>query len=460
MAAAEVRAAWQRATNRRIIQEDARRAPKFSGSPSPSSSNLESDGAPGDCTTGRDHVTPVRYPQKPNSNLPSNVKWWLHLQHDIDNQKDISYEQHNMFEAEIECLNTGFINENEKLCENLQTVEESITLTMHNDKYLFEHSSKIPATCKKNELGARVQELKATLARERQKDVGGFWCPDDCLIDLEFDCLVYEQPKKLSSDLESEWMGVEKTEPWWRTAGKDELPSLVAQKSLGQIENCDLPQPLNKHLRKGPSASMEFLDYSESLASSDWTTGVQLRKLASHTQGSPTSASVHNGSNVTPSRCVSERLFSGNNSDARNKDEAGYQNSSEMDPSKAQLLEALCHSQTRAREAEEAAEQAYNEKEHVLTLFFRQASQLFAYKQWLHILQLENFYLQFKNKNAPISTFFPSKKKSQHKGRRRRKHKSSVYEITKCAVAFAVGLSLAGAGLLLGWTMGWLFPTT
>lgn len=71
------------------------------------------------------------------------------------------------------------------------------------------------------------------------------------------------------------------------------------------------------------------------------------------------------------------------------------------DPCKAKLLEALCHSQTRARVAENAAKQAYTEKEHILKLFFRQASQLFAYKQWFKILQLENLLLQTEDDLSP-----------------------------------------------------------
>ena len=84
----------------------------------------------------------------------------------------------------------------------------------------------------------------------------------------------------------------------------------------------------------------------------------------------------------------------------------------EVDPSKCKLLEALCHSQPRAREAEKAAKQAYEEKEHVVKLIFKQASQLFAYKQWLYLLQLENIYNQIKtNKITPhdqISALAPS----------------------------------------------------
>ena len=132
-------------------------------------------------------------------------------------------------------------------------------------------------------------------------------------------------------------------------------------------------------------------------------------------------------------------------------------------------MRALCLSQKRAREAEKAAEQAYTEKEHIITLLFRQASQLFAYKQWLRLLQLENICLQLKNKNQPICDLLPSVlpwtpckgkevKKSQHRAGRKR-HSKPGHDISKCAVAFALGLGLASAGLLLGWTMGWLFPT-
>lgn len=142
---------------------------------------------------------------------------------------------------------------------------------------------------------------------------------------------------------------------------------------------------------------------------------------------------------------------------------------SDHDPSKAQLLEALCHSQTRAREAEQAAKEAHIEKEHIVSLFLRQASQLFAYKQWFYLLQLESLYYQIKNKENPISTIFPvtlpwtpykarKQRKNWQKGRRGKQARPR-YEISKYAVAFALGLSLVGAGLLLGWTIGWMLPT-
>jgi len=143
----------------------------------------------------------------------------------------------------------------------------------------------------------------------------------------------------------------------------------------------------------------------------------------------------------------------------------------EGDQSKAQLMEALCHSQTRAREAEELAKQAYADKEHIMALFFIQASQLFAYKQWCAFLHLEILNTQIKNKHKPVSTLIPEtlpwmsfegKKPSKRKRKfdndkheKQGKLKSDVS--TTYDATFALGLSLVGAGLLLGWTVGWMF---
>nr|GMD02340.1 GH family 25 lysozyme 3 precursor [Ipomoea batatas] len=129
--------------------------------------------------------------------------------------------------------------------------------------------------------------------------------------------------------------------------------------------------------------------------------------------------------------------------------------------SRSELLEALCHSQTRAREAEKLAQQACDEKEHVINLFFKQASYLFAYRQWLQILQLETLCLQFRNKDHGPSPFKVKRLRKGQGHRRpspRRKQGIPRIKLNSCSLAFAVGFSLAGAGLLIGWTLGWLFP--
>ncbi|KAA8542653.1 hypothetical protein F0562_023848 [Nyssa sinensis] len=56
---------------------------------------------------------------------------------------------------------------------------------------------------------------------------------------------VSKQLNEFCFDLESPWIGAKKTEQWWRTTYRDELASLVAQRSLDLIENCDLPLPQN-----------------------------------------------------------------------------------------------------------------------------------------------------------------------------------------------------------------------
>lgn len=138
------------------------------------------------------------------------------------------------------------------------------------------------------------------------------------------------------------------------------------------------------------------------------------------------------------------------------------------DLNRAQLLEALCHSQTRAREAEKLAQEACDDKDHVINLFFQQASCLFAYRQWLRMLQLETLCLHLRSKDG-ITSFAPpsllpwvkSKGVNLRKNRSRaakKKADEQRFNASKCALAFAIGLGLAGAGLLVGWTVGWLFP--
>ena len=57
---------------------------------------------------------------------------------------------------------------------------------------------------------------------------------------------------------------------------------------------------------------------------------------------------------------------------------------------KSDLLDALRHSHTRSRQAEKTTAIAISEKEKPLLLFLREASHLFAYQQWLRLLETEN----------------------------------------------------------------------
>lgn len=104
------------------------------------------------------------------------------------------------------------------------------------------------------------------------------------------------------------------------------------------------------------------------------------------------------------------------------------------------------------------AQQACDEKDHVVNLFFRQASYLFAYRQWLQMLQLETLCLQLRSKNQ-LSSFASPANSRKNRGRpvKKRPRKPRCH-VSKYVIAIALGMSLAGAGLLVGLTIGWIFP--
>ncbi|CAF1873951.1 BnaC04g50880D [Brassica napus] len=319
MAAGEARAVWQRTVNRYLVQEDAKRAPKFTSSHSSSSTKQVQE----------DSVSspPVVHPQNQSPFMPLNIPQLLdHHPHHLHVKTPL--------EAEV----------------NLSE--------------------------KKPELGAK--ETKES-----------------------YDSFGKDESSEIPFDPTSPWnpLSSEKAGPWWRTTDKDELASLVAQRSLDFVENCNLPTP----------QKMKRSSYYGS---------------SPHEQG--------------PSSCKNRR------------EEAS--SSSECDLSKSELLEALRRSQTRAREAENMAKEACAEKEDLVKLLFKQASELFGYRQLMQLLQLEALYLQIKNKKIekPPRDSIPWKGRKEGRKRRSKRGKASGL------FGLALGMSLVGAGLLLGWTVGWM----
>ncbi|KAI3867329.1 hypothetical protein MKW98_001763 [Papaver atlanticum] len=229
----------------------------------------------------------------------------------------------------------------------------------------------------------------------------------------------------------------EKTEPWWRITDKDELAFLVAQKSLEHIENCDLPPVQNRNARK-------------CLFSPDC--------LCKDGIFCPT---LYQEAHVGLSCGVS-----GENTNKPFSTIDNYMTNHESEQSKEQLMEALRHSQTRAREAEKARKKASSEKDQIIELIFKQASDLFAYDQWIQLLQLESTISNKRQVDqstsrtpSPVVLPFNCQKGRNRKHEATEEDKQMIYDIiTKNAVAFAVGLGLVSAGLLLGWTIGWLLP--
>ncbi|KAL8208095.1 hypothetical protein R6Q57_007507 [Mikania cordata] len=397
MAAAEARAAWQRAANRCIVHEDAKRAPKLACvHPSSSSSAKQADTRP-PTNEITDFAPPTFNPLY--SNLSPDSRWWLQLQPNYVHQVNFTNEKFSNLEAE----------------------------NCHQFVDIMDSKSTVKVDC----LGEESYEF------------------------VEMDS-VYKEVDEFSLDSEfPHWMESEKNHElsWWRMTDKDDLASFVAQRSHDFMENCDLPLPQNTSFMKDAYAHDQSTRKKVEIFTSIRTS--MPPKHRCQNAANPYACSEPNSHLSTPSKDSTVHVESG---------------TPERDPSKRKLLEALCHSQTRAREAEKAAKQAYEEKEHIVKLIFKQASQLFAYKQWVYLLQLENLYNQIKtNKIKPV---FPAS--PWHVPRRRTRKNLSVkkkthekqgsfggpryqHDVGKYAIAFAVGLGLVGAGLLLGWTVGWMF---
>ncbi|XP_052170448.1 uncharacterized protein LOC127786816 [Diospyros lotus] len=466
MAAAEARAAWQRTANRCFVQEDAKRAPKLACCPSTPSSSKQVDTGPANPTDGHSNPNIGFIPLNSNpsfSKLPPESRWWMQLQPNHGYQKTLASEQLNALETEMETFVAGVTDSTYKASEGYRENEGDGTYV---DDYLDIKSSIDNYDIKKKDPEGRNQELNTVCVKNTQETLKPTKTE-------EFSDLLEVDPVCCSGWKQACDTSSQKTEPWWRIADRDELASFVARRSFDLIENCDLPRPQNIHVKRDSSPYFGCFDSDGILPS--------LKDLKFQT-GQHSSTPVDIQRNVTLRSACREQWTS---SKKQSEHDSGIVNSVGMthqgtiiteipqtDPCKAQLLEALRHSQTRAREAEQAAKQAYAEKEDIIKLVFRQASHLFAYKQWFQLLQLENLYLQIKNHNQSISTLFPlvlpwmpqETRKLQKswrtpaKGERGKRGRGKC-NISKLAVAVALGLSLVGAGLLLGWTVAWMLPT-
>lgn len=449
MAAAEARAAWQRAANRCLVQEDRKRAPKLACCPSSAEHGTNN----GNCRNAEDrpisNFMPLSW-NPMNSNLPPDVRWWVQLQPNFGIQKDLASER-------ICCLGRDIDEKN---------VEDSAPKPKHEGTLFCEA---VDTKTKKSgdifgppEKGLELEDLttvgcysQASKCRETASN---------CLYkDIEFpdfECIDPEplkNPEKADFDMDVPWKEGEKTQPWWQTADENELALLVAERATQHIENCDLPRPTKTVPVHGtePYTRKHIGDYGGPSSPAG--------RLSHPLPGQCENVKCSYSTASTYTLSVSQDFSSSSTTGSESKQT--LQNATERD----KILEALRHSQTRAREAEMAAKKAHNEKDDVIKLLFRQASHLFACNQWLKIMQLENIVLQLKHKEHQIASIIPElpwmtlkekptqgqeqKDWTRRKGRRQKKG-GSFFD----AILFAVGLGLAGAGFLLGWTLGWLLP--
>ncbi|KAA8519541.1 hypothetical protein F0562_013835 [Nyssa sinensis] len=183
------------------------------------------------------------------SKLQPDSRWWLQLQPNYGFQRGLTNEQLSTLEAEMETFRAGVVSSTSKFSgNNPQNEVDSIHVDDNmNAVPSFDTHSKTTPTCTKKDPEVRKLELRTIYSKNALEplevyDMGkSFKLMDSDPVGSS----VSKQLNELCFDLESPWIGAEKTEQWWLTAYRDELASLVAQRSLDLIENCDLPLPQN-----------------------------------------------------------------------------------------------------------------------------------------------------------------------------------------------------------------------
>ena len=293
MAAAEARAVWQRTANRCFVQEDAKRAPKLACCQSSSSSSKQLGGEPTSAADMPDQSSvgfmPLRrYPSY--SSLPPDSKWRLQLQPSYGYQKCFTLEQLNALEAELESLRANIVDSpsKSKFCQQDDTGSIFVDGSKNSESSLDSYCM-ISADCMMKDHDVKKKELKVL----NDKDF------------IEFKELNARKNSELTEteptgrpksqkddeygfDPESAWIRGEKNMPWWRVTDRDELASLVAQKSLDYITNCDLPPPQKINIGKYPCAHPGSFQHDNTPSSSlDWKErSGSISSATDHVQGS------------------------------------------------------------------------------------------------------------------------------------------------------------------------------
>lgn len=277
MASAEGRAAY--AANHRFAQ-DFMVLPNSSDHPS-----LESNCAPSNSVN--DHTNLGRISHNSNCDRLPEMKWWLHVKTNLGDEANYTCQHLNSWEAELDSYYVGLVDDNLKSRGDQSICSFDSLPCIGSVNSAVEQPWNSSPTCMKNNNNGRMPKIEAAVNNNvqftpKKKDQEEFWFSDDQFVDWDItNILTSEQCKRASSDHYG---------PWWRTAGKDKLASLVAQKSLEHIENCDLPRPQTKHFRKSQSPYLEGIDYDKTLSSSP---NQKAEKSSSYvescTSGTPTS---------------------------------------------------------------------------------------------------------------------------------------------------------------------------
>lgn len=176
------------------------------------------------------------------------------VSHDSPSINSVNDVKKNSWETELGAFYAEFLGDHVKSGEYQSIINDFDALSyIESANSSVEKLCHLSPTCIKNTNTTRMQKIEALLNNDdlhfttKKKDQKEYCFSDGHFMDCDISNFLVSE-KMASSDIESHlMMGSEKPGPWWRTAGKDELASMVAQKSLEHIENCDLPHPQPKH---------------------------------------------------------------------------------------------------------------------------------------------------------------------------------------------------------------------
>lgn len=240
MAAAEARAAWQRAANRCLVQEDAKRAPKLACCPTLLQPQDTSDGNP---PSLQDPHAPTFMPinwNLMNSNLPMETQWWLQFQPNFGCQIALAREHLNYIGGEAA----------EKKTENLAPVSKLDDVEAKKAADPFEPPWIVSTAFMKQTSETGFEELKnlACCTPVSLKCKGN---ANSCVYEnIEFTefktfdpLFANNKPQKEYCEMHAPWEESKKSQPWWQVADVDGLASLVTERAMENIVNNDLPRP-------------------------------------------------------------------------------------------------------------------------------------------------------------------------------------------------------------------------
>ncbi|KAL3689812.1 hypothetical protein R1sor_016121 [Riccia sorocarpa] len=553
MAAAEARAVWQRtASNRRLVQEDVIRSPKYAHRPLPHIvSKVQNDvGLPlghsyywsnsswgsldtrvssdakldlqwqlsplvtkeyrGEATIGLDESTCTRFCKpaglqalaaetdaslKTSAGLVGVASEYSAAEIELEWQLIVDSEPKSDFAA--------------TMCERRTSEEEDGSAVVIRECLNPKLDQQELAASQ--ESGPKVGSSQ--MLTKSNKDAVKVACVQEAVVRKEHLGVHKSRARETPGYLETSSSSSAKSSRSWRTADKEALAALVAAKAAERLENCDLPSPQNlSALRTGLPA----FDIGPSGKQAGMSSATDKALLASLLRGNEPTPLESVGLPPSPLSCNSSNVRQMGRAELRRvSPSSAMQSSPSTSPSPKHgrtvstdcgitswsgsgtsrdseivLGEALCHSQTRAREAEKKVEQAVKDRDRLITLFFREASLSLTYRQWVSSLQYENTWLRmyagdepvawleqsFFNPFTALGRFSRSSWRNFEKEQARRqmvmdhylfnmwREKDPVWQadtndiMMGCTLgfAFALGIGLAGAGLMLGWSMGWI----